>query len=217
MRSRDEIKGFLKDIQKQNLGMVERAKAFAEFAHAGQVDKGGQAYIYHPTRVAELTAEKYHDDILTAAAYMHDVVEDGGFTVSDLSLFFPVAVWKTVELLTRGKSDGRDVYIGRIGENLLATKVKLMDLKDNMVLGTGQQVNKDGREADSGRNGVRNLRRSLYVDFVMCGKRERADCSALFLCFFLFWSFFTALIRGWSFFGWCFFAASFWGTAFIVL
>ena len=134
MRSRDEIKGFLKDIQKQNLGMVERAKAFAEFAHAGQVDKGGQAYIYHPTRVAELTAEKYHDDILTAAAYMHDVVEDGGFTVSDLSLFFPVAVWKTVELLTRGKSDGRDVYIGRIGENLIATKVKLMDLKDNMDL-----------------------------------------------------------------------------------
>lgn len=134
MRSRDEIKGFLKDIQKQNLGMVERAKAFAEFAHAGQIDKGGQAYIYHPTRVAELTDEKYHDDILTAAAYMHDVVEDGGFTVSDLSLFFPVAVWKTVELLTRGKSDGRDVYIGRIGENLIATKVKLMDLKDNMDL-----------------------------------------------------------------------------------
>jgi (p)ppGpp synthase/HD superfamily hydrolase len=134
MRSREEIKGFLKDIQTKNLGMVERAKAFAEFAHAGQLDKGSQAYIYHPTRVAQFTAEKYNDDILTAVAYMHDVVEDGGFTVSDLSLFFPVAVWKTVELLTRGKSDGRDVYINRIGENLLATKVKLMDLKDNMDL-----------------------------------------------------------------------------------
>jgi hypothetical protein len=45
MRSRDEIKVFLKDIQKQNLGMVELAKVFAEFAHAGQLDKGGQAYI----------------------------------------------------------------------------------------------------------------------------------------------------------------------------
>lgn len=134
MRSRDEIKVFLKDVQKRNLGMVELAKEFAQFAHEGQLDKGNQAYIYHPTRVAEFTDEKYHDDILTAAAWMHDVVEDGGFTVSDLSLFFPSAVWKTVELLTRGKSDGRDVYIGRIGENLLATKVKLMDLKDNMDL-----------------------------------------------------------------------------------
>ncbi len=68
MRSRDEIKVFLKDIQKQNLGMVELAKVFAEFAHAGQLDKGGQASIYHPTRVAEMTAEKYEDDILTAIA-----------------------------------------------------------------------------------------------------------------------------------------------------
>lgn len=134
MRSRDEIKVFLKDIQKKNLGMVELAKEFAEFAHQGQLDKGGQAYIYHPTRVAKFTEEKYNDDILTSAAYMHDVVEDGGFTVTDLSMFFPVAVWKTVEILTRGKSDDREVYIGRIGSNLLATKVKLMDLKDNMDL-----------------------------------------------------------------------------------
>lgn len=132
MRSREEIKGFNKTMMNFKGSMVERAKAFAEFAHQGQLDRGNNPYIYHPMRVAQLTEDKYHDDILTAAAYMHDVVEDGGFTVSDLSVFFPVAVWKTVEILTRGKADGRDVYIGRIGENLLATKVKLMDLKDNM-------------------------------------------------------------------------------------
>jgi hypothetical protein len=134
MRSRDEIKGFLKDVQKMEVGMVDRAKLFAEFAHQGQMDKGCHPYVEHPIRVAEYTAEKYNDDILTSIAYMHDVVEDGGFTVSDLAMFFPASVWKTVELLTCGKSDGRDVYIGRIGKNLLATKVKLMDLKDNMDL-----------------------------------------------------------------------------------
>ena len=153
MRSRDEIKVFLKDIQKQNLSMVELAKVFAEFAHAGQLDKGGQAYIYHPTRVAEMTAEKYGDDILTATAYMHDVVEDGGFTVSDLAAYFPVAVWKTVELLTRGKSDDRDFYIDSIAKNLLATKVKLMDLKDNMDLSRLSYVT----DKDS-------MRQSRYVD-----------------------------------------------------
>ena len=153
MRSREEIKGFLKDIQRKDVGMVERAKLFAEFAHAGQLDKGGQAYIYHPTRVGDMTAEKYGDDYLTAAAYMHDVVEEGGFTVSDLAAYFPVAVWKTVELLTRGKSEAREVYIDNIAKNLLATKVKLMDLRDNMDLSRLTYVT----EKDS-------LRQSRYVD-----------------------------------------------------
>jgi len=153
MRSRDEIKVFLKDVQGKDLGIVERAKLFAEFAHAGQLDKGGQNYIYHPTRVAESTAEAYNDDYLTAIAYMHDVVEDGGFTVSDLAAYFPVAVWKTVELLTRGKSDERSKYIDTIATNLLATKVKLMDLKDNMNLSRLTYVT----EKD-------NQRQSRYVD-----------------------------------------------------
>ena len=133
--------------------MVERAKEFAEFAHQGQLDKAGQAYIYHPTRVGDMTAERFGDDILTSIAYMHDVVEDGGFTVSDLSIFFPDAVWKTVQILTRGKSDGREVYIDAIGKNLLATKVKLMDLKDNMNLSRLTYVT----EKD-------NQRQSRYVD-----------------------------------------------------
>lgn len=153
MRSREEIKGFNKAMMKFTGTMVERAKEFAEFAHQGQVDKAGQRYIYHPTRVGEMTAAKYNDDILTAAAYMHDVVEDGGFTISDLSVFFPEAVWKTVQILTRGKSDARDVYIEAIGKNLLATKVKLMDLKDNMDLSRLPYVT----DKDS-------LRQDRYVD-----------------------------------------------------
>lgn len=153
MRSRDEIKAFLKDIQQKNVDIVERAKQFAEFAHAGQLDKGGQAYIYHPTRVAEMTQTQYGDQYLTAAAYMHDVVEDGGFTVSDLAAYFPASVWKTVELLTRGKSEAREVYIDNIAKNLLATKIKLMDLRDNMNLSRLTYVT----EKDS-------QRQSRYVD-----------------------------------------------------
>lgn len=153
MRSRDEIKEFNRQMMGFKGTMVERAKEFAEFAHQGQIDKAGQAYIYHPERVAAFTEEKYHDELLTSAAYMHDVVEDGGFTASDLSMFFPDAVWKTVKILTRGKSDGRDVYIDAIGKNLLATKVKLMDLKDNMDLSRLPYVT----EKDS-------MRQNRYVD-----------------------------------------------------
>lgn len=134
MRSRDEIKDFLKTMQKQDMAMIERARAFAEFAHAGQQDKAGQPYVQHPYRVGDNTAKRYKDDNLTAAAYMHDVIEDGNFTVSDLSMFFPRVVWAVVELLTRKKSEDRADYIASISKNLLATKVKLVDLNDNMDL-----------------------------------------------------------------------------------
>ncbi|MCQ2123235.1 MAG: HD domain-containing protein [Fibrobacter sp.] len=134
MRSRDEIKEFLKVMRNMDMNMIDRAIAFAEFAHAGQLDKAGQAYIQHPCRVGENTAKRYCDENLTAAAYMHDVVEDGNFTITDLSAFFPKVVWATVELLTRKKAEDRSVYINDIGKNLLAIKVKLIDLDDNMNL-----------------------------------------------------------------------------------
>lgn len=132
MRSRDEIKAFLKQMQRFNGNMVDRALAFAEFAHDGQTDKAGQAYIQHPTRVAQKTGMLFDSDFLVAAAYMHDVIEDGNFTASDLSAFFPKVVWATVELLTRRKSEDRGDYIKNIGNNLLATQVKIADLEDNM-------------------------------------------------------------------------------------
>ena len=57
MRSRDEIKEFNRQMMGFKGTMVERAKEFAEFAHQGQIDKAGQAYIYHPERVAAFTEE----------------------------------------------------------------------------------------------------------------------------------------------------------------
>lgn len=132
MRSRDEIKEFVRTGIPSGLGIVERAVKFAEFAHDGQVDKGGHRYMEHVGAVGQETARRYGDDNLTAAAYLHDVVEDGGFTISDLMMWFPPVVWKVVEVLTRKKSEDREVYIERVSENLLAAKVKLVDLDNNM-------------------------------------------------------------------------------------
>lgn len=153
MRSREEISEFLKQNRNKDISMTQRAKEFAEFAHAGQRDKAGQPYIQHPIRVGDLAAKLYSDDNLTAAAYMHDVVEDGNFTVSDLSMFFPRVVWAVVELLTRKKSEDRDVYIDAISKNLLATKVKMADLTDNMDLSrlpyiTDKDYDRQGRYID---------------------------------------------------------------------
>lgn len=134
MRSREEIKDFLKQMQHFEGTLLQRAYTFAEFAHDGQFDKAGQSYIQHPVRVAERAAANYDDDNLTAIAYMHDVIEDGNFTASDLSAYFPKVVWATVDLLTRRKSEDREKYIKTIGTNLVATKVKIADLEDNMDL-----------------------------------------------------------------------------------
>lgn len=134
MRSRDEIKDFLRTFP-QNMDIVERAIKFAKFAHDGQRDRGGAPYFDHPERVASRVSDAYDDRILTAIAYLHDTVEDGGFTISDIKMFFPDVVWKVVEILTRGKTVPREEYIDHVAKNYLAAKVKICDLEDNIDLG----------------------------------------------------------------------------------
>lgn len=149
MRSREEIRDFLKEMQHVSLPLVELAREFAVFAHDGQRDKAGVSYIEHPTRVAKYVEAQYHDDNLTAAAYMHDVIEDGNFTSSDLSAFFPKVIWAVVELLTRRQNGDRADYIKQVGQNLLATKIKMIDLEDNMDINRlGHPTEKDYARCD---------------------------------------------------------------------
>jgi hypothetical protein len=119
----------------QTADLVDRARTFARFAHDGQKDRNGIPYFDHPERVASRVSEEYGDRTLTAIAYLHDTVEDGGFTVSDLKMFFPEVVWKIVEILTRGKTTPREEYIEHVSRNYLAAKVKSCDLEDNIDLG----------------------------------------------------------------------------------
>ena len=73
MRSRDEIKEFLREMP-QKIDLIDRAIIFAKFAHDGQKDKSGVPYIGHPERVASSVADAYEDDKLTAIAYLHDTL-----------------------------------------------------------------------------------------------------------------------------------------------
>ena len=134
MRSREEINKFVRDSSLGKLNIVSRAIKFAEFAHDGQVDKGGHRYFEHVGAVGREADKRYGDDNLTAIAYIHDVVEDGGFTISDLMVWFPPVIWKVVDLLTKKKSESRSVYIDRVSGNLLAAKVKIVDLDNNIDL-----------------------------------------------------------------------------------
>ena len=60
--------------------LTKKALKLAYAAHAGQVDKAGMPYIFHPYEVA-LQVQTEEE---VCAALLHDVVEDTDWTMEDL-------------------------------------------------------------------------------------------------------------------------------------
>ena len=110
---------------------IEQAIIIAAKAHNGQLDKGGQPYIFHPLRVM-MAAETIDEKIV---AILHDVIEDSAMTVDDLREQ-GVTDDQIAALLCLTKQTGEDYmnFIRRVMENPLARKVKICDIKDNMKL-----------------------------------------------------------------------------------
>lgn len=99
--------------------------------HDGQVDKGGNPYIMHPLRLAT----KCNTDDERIVAILHDIVEDTDITVDDLiTLEYPQHLAFAVDCLTRRDGETYMNFIARIKNNDLATKIKILDIKDNMDL-----------------------------------------------------------------------------------
>ena len=110
---------------------LERAIAIAAEAHAGQKDRAGAPYILHPIR---LMIQMDSEDAMMAAV-LHDVVENSVWTLDDLRKEgFSNEVLNAVDSLTHRDKEGEDYwdYIKRSGSNLIALKVKLADLLDNL-------------------------------------------------------------------------------------
>lgn len=108
--------------------LTKKALKLAYEAHAGQRDKSGLPYIFHPFHLAE----QMTDEISTVCALLHDVVEDTDYTLSDLSeMGFPESVTEVISLLTH--KDGVDYmdYVAEIAKNPTARAVKIADLLHN--------------------------------------------------------------------------------------
>ena len=84
--------------------LTNKAMRTAYAAHAGQVDKCGVPYIFHPIHLAE----QMPDEISVCAALLHDVAEDTDITLSELESEFPSAVIDVLKLLTH--KDGIDYF-----------------------------------------------------------------------------------------------------------
>jgi guanosine-3',5'-bis(diphosphate) 3'-pyrophosphohydrolase len=87
-------------------GLARDAYEYAERAHEGQRRKGGDsAYIAHPVEVARLLhAEGIADDELTAATFLHDVVEDTDHTLDEIRERFGADVAELVAAMTEDSS-----------------------------------------------------------------------------------------------------------------
>ena len=99
--------------------------------HAGQVDKAGEPYIFHPLRL--MLAVKTREQQI--AAVLHDVVEDTNLTLDDLRAEgFSEDVLEAVKALTKVDGEARLEAAQRAAQKPIARAVKLADVTDNMDL-----------------------------------------------------------------------------------
>lgn len=84
-----------------DIEQVWAAYRYAAFAHQGQTRKTGEPYITHPVAVACILAKLHLDLPTLLAALLHDVVEDTGVSIAEISNQFGKQVADLVEGLTK--------------------------------------------------------------------------------------------------------------------
>ncbi|MGH3761379.1 HD domain-containing protein [Actinophytocola sp.] len=108
---------------------LDDAIQLARRAHEGQLDKSGRPYIAHPLRV--MGHVKGEHERMTAV--LHDVVEDTGVTLEDLTAVgCPAEVLAAVAAISRRPGEAQADYLARVMADPIALVVKRADIADNM-------------------------------------------------------------------------------------
>lgn len=110
---------------------IMKTIVIANFAHLGQMDKGGHAFIYHPVSLAEEQIDKN----AIIVALLHDVVEDTPITTEILAKQgYSKEILDALEALCHKKGETYFAYYAKCKANPLAFKVKQSDLLMNLDL-----------------------------------------------------------------------------------
>lgn len=118
------------------LKVVNAAIRISLSAHFGVANKhDGEPYILHVQRVA---SQFQPDSIEYAVAWLHDVVEDTGYSLQDIEREFmeisapwAVSIVDAVDAMTKRKGESNEDYYWRVKRNEVATNVKIADIHDN--------------------------------------------------------------------------------------
>ncbi len=82
--------------------LIQRAFFMCYRAHEGEKRASGEPFFYHPVEVAKLLiTELPLDGVSVAAALLHDVIEDSGYTYEDIAAELGTEVADIVEGLTK--------------------------------------------------------------------------------------------------------------------
>lgn len=121
---------------------VKQALHYATQAHSGQTRSGGEPYIGHPVRVAQIIKkykQSHNIDALIAAAYLHDTIEDTATTQEALHDLFGGLVASLVQELTSDlekiKQVGKKEYLSKKMAHEMSSwglVIKLADRLDNV-------------------------------------------------------------------------------------
>ncbi len=84
-----------------NLDLVKKAFELCVHAHKGQKRISGEDYYYHPYNVAKLVISLGMDSESIAASLLHDVVEDTGITIEEITQQFGSEVALLVDGVTK--------------------------------------------------------------------------------------------------------------------
>lgn len=94
----EKVKKYSKN---DDLHLIEKAYAYSEEKHRGQVRKSGEPYFIHPIHVAHILADLELDPQSICAALLHDVVEDTDTTCKEIENEFGETVAMLVDGVTK--------------------------------------------------------------------------------------------------------------------
>jgi len=111
--------------------------SLAATAHDGQFDKAGVPYIFHIMSVAEYTRQRWghEDEDLLCIAIGHDLMEDAGVLWQDLADHFGFRIANGILKLSKFKGQTYEEYQRNVLSSFDAMRVKLCDLRHNMMEG----------------------------------------------------------------------------------
>ncbi len=88
-------------LPEESTDLVGQAYRYADECHQGQMRKSGEPYIAHPLETALFLATLYLDSHTIVAALLHDVVEDCGVSLDEITRRFGPEVSKLVDGVTK--------------------------------------------------------------------------------------------------------------------
>jgi (p)ppGpp synthase/HD superfamily hydrolase len=110
---------------------IKLAESIARRVHANQYRRDGVTpYINHVAGVVELLGK--NDKKAIAAAWLHDVLEEGSNVSELISAGIDKEILDIVKVLTKDKHQNYSDYINTVSQNAIASKIKLADIAYNL-------------------------------------------------------------------------------------